>query len=122
MPRTNEHPELHKHLKESLAGRKFLFRLYPLQLSEINANNAEYPFDLYLRYGGMPGLTHADSEERKQQILTELLSSYILKDIKSLIKEENIRSFNYLLYLLAGHQGSTISIHSLANQIGTAAL
>ncbi|MBN2374122.1 ATP-binding protein [bacterium] len=113
--------EIHKHLKESLAGRKFLFRLYPLQFSEIRENTPEYPLDLYLRYGGMPGLTHADSEDRKQQILAELLSSYILKDIKSLIKEENIRSFNHLLYLLAERQGSTISIHSLASQIGLSA-
>ncbi len=109
--------EIHKHLKESLAGRRFLFRIYPLQYSEIKARHKIYPFDMYLRYGGMPGLTHTESEERKQQILAELLSSYILKDIKSLVKEENIRAFNHLLYLLAENQGSTISVHSLSNQI-----
>ena len=109
--------EIHKHLKESLAGRRFLFRIYPLQYSEIKARIKTYPLDLYFRYGGMPGLTHTDSEERKQQMLSELLSSYILKDIKSLIKEENIRAFNHLLYLLAENQGSTISINSLSNQI-----
>ncbi len=109
--------EIHKHLKESLSGRKFLFRIYPLQYSEIKACYKTYSLNLYLRYGGMPGLTHSDSEERKEQILSELLSSYILKDIKALIKEENIRAFNHLLYLLAENQGSTISVHSLSNQI-----
>jgi len=109
--------EIHKHLKESLAGRRFLFRIYPLRYSEIKPHNKTYPIEIYLRYGGMPALTHTDSEERKQQILSELLSSYILKDVKSLLKEENIRAFNHLLYLLAQNQGSTISIHSLANQI-----
>jgi len=109
--------EIHKHLKESLAGRRFLFRIYPLQYSEILAHYKQYSFDMYLRYGGMPALTHTDSEERKQQILSELLSSYILKDVKSLIKEENIKAFNHLLYLLAENQGSTISVHSLASQV-----
>ena len=109
--------EIHKHLKESLAGRRFLFRLYPLQLSEITAHNKKITLLKYLQYGGMPGLTKTLSEKRKQQILSELLSSYILKDIKSLIKEENIRAFNHLLYLLAENQGSAISVHSLANQI-----
>ena len=109
--------KIHKHLKESLAGRRFLFRLYPLQYSEIKAHYKTYPLDMYFKYGGMPGLTHTTSEERKQQILSELLSSFILKDIKSLIKEENIRAFNHLLYLLAENQGSTISVHSLSNQI-----
>lgn len=109
--------EIHKHLKESLAGRRFLFRIFPLQYSEIKAHYKTYSLDTYLRYGGMPGLTHTNSEERKQQILSEILSSYILKDVKSLIKEENVRAFNHLLYLLAENQGSTISIHSLANNV-----
>ncbi|MCK4803401.1 MAG: ATP-binding protein [Spirochaetes bacterium] len=109
--------EIHKHLKESLAGRKFIFLINPLEHSEIKAHNKNHSLNMYLRYGGMPGLTHTDSEDRKQQILDELLSSYILKDIKALIKEENIRAFNHLIYLLAERQGSTISVHSLANQI-----
>lgn len=113
--------EIHKHIKESLTGRKFLFRIYPLQYSELQEDNKMYQLEEYLRYGGMPGLTHTDSEERKRMILSEQLTSYILKDIKSLIKEENIRAFNHLIYLLAQNQGSTISLHSLGNQINLSA-
>jgi hypothetical protein len=109
--------EIHKHLRESLAGRRFLFRVYPLRYSEITAHIKNHTLDMYLRYGGMPALTHTDSQERKQNILMELLGSYILKDVKSLIKEENVKAFNHLLYLLAERQGSTISVHSLAGQI-----
>lgn len=110
--------EIHKHLKESLAGRKFLYRIYPLEYDEIRNSFPSFKFEDYLCFGGMPGLTHTDSEERKQQILNELVGSYILKDIKSLIKEENIRAFNHLLYLLAQNQGSTISVHSLSAEVG----
>lgn len=110
--------EIHKHLKESLAGRRFLYRIYPLQYIEIKNSYPDFTFEDYLRFGGMPGLTHTDSEERKQQILNELVGSYILKDIKSLVKEENIRAFNHLLYLLAQNQGSTISVHSLSAEVG----
>lgn len=110
--------EIHKHLKESLAGRRFLYRIYPLQYSEIKASLPAFSLEEYFRFGGMPALTHTDSQERKQQILNELLGSYILKDVKSLIKEENIRAFNHLLYLLSDNQGSTISIHSLAGEVG----
>ncbi len=110
--------EIHKHLKESLAGRRFLYRIYPLEYAEIKNSYPDLTFEDYLRFGGMPGLTHTDSEERKQQILNELVGSYILKDIKSLIKEENIRAFNHLLYLLAQNQGSTISVHSLSAEVG----
>lgn len=110
--------EIHKHLKESLAGRRFLYRIYPLEYAEIKNSYPGFTFEDYLRFGGMPGLTHTDSEERKQQILNELVGSYILKDVKSLIKEENIRAFNHLLYLLAQNQGSTISVHSLSAEVG----
>ncbi|MFH1857204.1 MAG: ATP-binding protein [Candidatus Omnitrophota bacterium] len=110
--------EIHKHLKESLAGRRFLYHIYPLEYAEIKSSFPDFKFEDYLRFGGMPGLTHTDLKERKQQILNELVGSYILKDIKSLIKEENIRAFNHLLYLLAQNQGSTISVHSLSAEVG----
>lgn len=109
--------EMHHHLKESLAGRRFLFRIYPLEFSEIKKHFRNHSIETYFQYGGMPALTHTASAERKELILSELLSAYILKDIKSLVKEENIRAFNQLLYLLAENQGSLISIHSLANEI-----
>ncbi|MFH1782237.1 MAG: AAA family ATPase, partial [Candidatus Omnitrophota bacterium] len=110
--------EIHKHLKESLAGRRFLYRIFPLEYTEIKNSRPDFKFEDYLRFGGMPGLTHTNSTERKQQILNELLGSYILKDVKSLVKEENIRAFNHLLYLLAERQCSTISVHSLSAEVG----
>ena len=110
--------EIHKHLKESLAGRRFLFRIFPLQFSEILAHDPRFSLETYLRYGGMPALTGTNSEERKEQILSELLSAYILKDVKSLVREENIRAFNHLFYLLAENQGSVLSVYSLAREIG----
>jgi predicted AAA+ superfamily ATPase len=100
-----------------LAGRKFIFKIFPLQFEEIKKSKQPITLETYLQYGGLPGLTQTNSSDRKQIILDELLSSYILKDIKALIKEENVRAFNHLLYLLAQNQGSTISMNNLANQI-----
>lgn len=110
--------EIHRHLKESLAGRRFLYHIFPLEFIEIQNSRPDFQFEDYLRFGGMPGLTQTDSIERKQQILNELVGSYILKDVKSLVKEENIRAFNHLLYLLAEKQGSIISVHSLSAEVG----
>ncbi|GBR74960.1 putative AAA family ATPase, partial [Candidatus Termititenax aidoneus] len=114
--------EIHKHLKESLAGRRLITRINPLTLTEhAQKNKIKNPAKIlneYLVFGGLPGLVHADSKENKIRLLNELLETYIQKDIKSLLKEENIRAFNNLLYLLAERQGSLISIHSLANEIG----
>ncbi len=110
--------EIHKHLKESLAGRRILFRIFPLQYSEVLASNAGFSLDDYLMFGGMPAVAVTPDKTRKQTLLSELLSAYILKDVKSLLKEENIRAFNHFLYLLAQHQGSVLSLHSLSRDVG----
>jgi predicted AAA+ superfamily ATPase len=114
--------EIHKHLKESLAGRRLITKINPLTLAEYaqknKTKNPAQTLDEYLIYGGLPGLVQADSKASKIRLLNELLETYIQKDIKSLLKEENIRAFNNLLYLLAERQGSLISVNSLANEIG----
>lgn len=108
--------EIHKHLKESLAGRKRIHRIFPLTFDEYAATRE--PLDRYLQYGGMPGLVHEKSDKAKQLLLEEILKSFILKDVRGLIREENIRAFNHMLFFLAEHQGSVISTSSLSREIG----
>jgi predicted AAA+ superfamily ATPase len=66
----------------------------------------------------MPGLTHSSLPEDKIGILDNIVSTYLTKDIKALIQEENVRAFNSLLYLLAQNQGSMVSHSSLARETG----
>ena len=108
--------EIHKHLKESLAGRKRVRRIFPLSFDELQASHQ--PLTHYLRYGGMPGLVHEKSDVSKQLLLEDILKSFILKDVRGLIHEENIRAFNHMLFFLAEHQGSIISLSSLSREIG----
>ena len=115
--------EMHKHLKESLAGRRRLTKIYPLTFDELQQTQLEYIqlLEAYLLYGGLPGLLHLDQKEEKIRLLAEIYATYIQKDIKSLIKEENIRSFNMLLSLIATYQGSLISVNKIANEVGLTA-
>lgn len=110
--------EIHRHLKESLAGRRLLYRVFPLSASEIRVFRADFYLDEYLRYGGMPGVVMTTQNQRRELLLAELVSAYILKDVKSLVKEENLRAFSHFLYLLAQNQGSAVSIHSLSKEVG----
>lgn len=111
--------EIHKHLKESLAGRRRAYRIFPLSLKEYKINGLSV--DSMLIEGSLPGLLKENSIEDKQNYLHGLLETYILKDIKSLIKEENVRAFNRLLYLLAENQGSVISVSNLSREVGLTA-
>lgn len=106
--------EIHKHLKESLAGRFRTTRIFPLTLFETSKKE----LGSYLIFGGMPGLVHEATTHDKLELLNNIVQSYLLKDIKYLIKEENVRAFNHLLYLLAQNQGSVISVAGLAREVG----
>jgi predicted AAA+ superfamily ATPase len=117
--------EIHKHLKESLAGRRLVTQIAPLSLDEFNQRRPERAatnrYEEYLAYGGLPGLLHVPDAASKIRLLDELLATYIQKDVKSLIREENIRAFNNLIYLLAENQGSLVSENSLSREIGLTA-
>jgi predicted AAA+ superfamily ATPase len=108
--------EVHRHLKESMAGRLIVNRIFPLTLGELR-RAGPHGTDELLRFGGMPGLVHEAGEENKVDELQAILSTYITKDIKALIREENIRAFNHLLYLLAQNQGSLTVVASLAREV-----
>lgn len=61
---------------------------------------------------------HEQGAADKMALLKNVLQTYLLKDIKGLIKEENIRAFNSLLYSLAQNQGQVVSIATLARDVG----
>ncbi len=109
--------EIHKHLKESLAGRRNTLQIFPLNFSEFQLIRNKNSFNNYLQFGGLPGLIHKDSDEEKVKLLKNIVQTYIEKDIKSLIKEENISAFNNLLRILAHRQGQLIELSSLASEI-----
>lgn len=111
--------EIHKHLKESMAGRRHLIKVFPLSIEEYKHNNLD--LSSILVEGTLPGLLRMENTEEKQIYLRDLLETYILKDIKSLIKEENVKAFNHLLYLLAEFQGSVVSTANLSREVGLTA-
>ncbi|MBI4656223.1 MAG: ATP-binding protein [Elusimicrobia bacterium] len=117
--------DIHKHLKESLAGRRLLTRLNSLSYGEFlqkyGGESSHSSLNEYMLYGGLPGLLNLNRPDEKIGLLNELIAAYIQKDIKSLIKEENIRAFNALIYLLAENQGSLVSENSLAREVGLTA-
>jgi len=108
---------IHKHLKESLAGRFRKTIIYPLNIDEWKKVK-DFKVDQYAQWGGMPGLIKQHVNNSRVELLENIVSTYITKDIKGLIKEENIRSFNSLLYILAQTQGSIAVVSNLARETG----
>lgn len=108
--------EMHKHLKESMAGRVIMNRIFPLTIGELRQIRG-FRDENALIEGSMPGLVNCADLENKISELQSIVSLYISKDIKSLVREENIRAFNHMMYLLAEKQGSVVVAANLANEI-----
>jgi predicted AAA+ superfamily ATPase len=130
--------EMHRHLKESLAGRRRLYRLFPLSFSEWlphKSKSIKQPKDIYapvnltahrtlkkyleefIIFGGMPGLVHEKTLEAEKRLLLDLVATYIQKDIKALLREEDILSFNRFLVLLAAQEGNLLSENSVSHDL-----
>lgn len=128
---------MHKHLKESLAGRRLLYRIFPLSFEEwipsrskvtlpdswsVTVPNRSHAIlrrllEQFVVFGGMPGLVHEKTVENRKRLLLDLVETYIQKDIKALLREEDILSFNRLLSLLASQEGGILSEISLSQAL-----
>jgi predicted AAA+ superfamily ATPase len=133
--------EIQKHLKESLAGRKRIYNLYPLNFEEfirfknekehsryinidpqnvsqalIEKYNKDYLED-YLIYGGYPKVALFRSKTEKIEELQDIYNSYIQKDIKSLLKGEEISAYNNLVKVLSSQAGNLVNINELSNTL-----
>lgn len=128
--------EIHKHLKESLAGRKIHNNIFPLCFSEwlkqysIDLPGLEEYISLetknvldkcmgaFLTYGTMPGLIGLEDEIGKREYLFDIYKTYIAKDIKSFLKEESILSFNKIIEYLAINNTCQLNMNTLSRVAG----
>ncbi len=131
-----------KKFKDSLAGRKRIFRLNTLDFDEflqfktgndnilnelemIRANKnyislerkkIENYFNEFLTYGGYPAVVLSQSIDEKKMLLKEIWQSYLKRDMSdSQIKNED--KFYNLLKILAHQSGNLLNMHELANTL-----
>lgn len=115
---------------ESMAGRKFLFELFPLDFEEflwfkeVNIKpTAGYEllsalYEEYLVYGGFPGVVLALSSEEKLLRLDDILGSYFKLDVATLAHFRDNQKLKDLLFLLSSRVGSKPEISKLAESLG----
>ncbi len=108
--------------QEPLTGRKYLYQLHPLSISEIQP--IQDPLFLtkhleeYLIYGSYPHVAQLASPEEKIQELKEISSSYLYRDIFEFQQIKNPDILHKLLQALALQIGSEVSYTELSGLIG----
>jgi len=72
----------------------------------------------YLLYGGFPRSALTDDPEEKIAILDDIYKTYLLRDVRSYIRNEHFVGFNKLLRLLAVQIGNLLNINELSRESG----
>jgi len=113
--------DLANNIVEPLTGRKYEFELFPLSYAEIvqfeGVLEAKRNLEKILRYGLYPDIyMHSDGLE--QELIEEIKSSYLFKDILSYQEIKNSEALAKLLQMLALQIGSEVSYSELAQKIG----
>jgi len=127
---------------ESLAGRKRILEMAPLDFEEFlrfkgqarpfadtlaakerekNAVRFEKErklFDEYLAWGGFPQVVLAEDPRDKAAMLNDLIKSYFEKDVRLISDFRQIGQFRDLLLLLLQRAGSRLDVTKLASEAG----
>jgi predicted AAA+ superfamily ATPase len=126
---------------ESLAGRKIIFELFPLNFAEFllfnHVSRAPLPkgggasrdknkiaygklvpyYKEYMEFGGFPSVVLEKNSDRKRTMLSEIFTSYFEKDAKNLADFKDMATLRDLILLLVSRVGSRIEIVKLANAL-----
>jgi len=108
-------------VREPLTGRTWTFTLYPVAQCELAAQYS--PFDLRqqlderLIYGSYPEVFSLKGERLRRDYLSEIVSSYLYKDILAISDIRNSDKLRVLLRLLAYQVGNLVSITELGRQL-----
>ncbi len=112
--------ELQNRTNEPMTGRKFEFNLYPLATNELVLHHGRIEeqrlLERRLIYGLYPDIVNNPGNE--QELLIELINSYLYKDILSF---QNIRKPEVLSKLLTGlalQLGQEVSYNELSQLVG----
>lgn len=128
---------------ESLAGRKKIFELFPLDFGEFLVfKNIAYKkeeflnlifsapeyeriksyYEEYIEFGGFPEVVLAENSEEKKDLLYDIISSYVNIDIKSLSDFRKEREIYSLIKMLASRAGTRIDYVKLSRLTGISRL
>lgn len=133
---------LKNHFSESLAGRKYVFDLHPLDFEEflqfknVHFNMVDFSkasvdvyyetlfklYDEYLEFGGFPQVVLAKNSEEKRLKLNDIIGSYFQLDVQFLGHFKDNEQLKKLLFLLPSRIGSKLDIGKLAQTISVTSM
>lgn len=129
--------DLKSKIPESMAGRKRMFYIFPLNFLEFADYKTAYKYtnklpeyfilepqktklllEEYLHFGGYPKVVTASTRQEKYETMQEIFTSYRDKDISSMLRLQNIDGFVRMLHTIAHQIGHHIVMDNLTKSAG----
>ncbi len=114
--------DIYNHTGEPLTGRKYTFQLHPIAQCELqtmeNPIETASKIENRLIYGSYPEIVNISNNQQKIEYLSELVNSYLLKDILALENLKNSSKLSNILRLLAFQIGNEVSVNELSKNVG----
>jgi predicted AAA+ superfamily ATPase len=129
--------ELKEKISEALTGRKYMIEMSPVGFIEFVNYKTQYRYEdrivgffnteeekaelllnEFLTFGGYPAVITADTALRKQEVMNEIFTSYITKDVSYLLGVRHPDKFVKLIQLLAVQSGCILNYSQLAQDTG----
>lgn len=120
-----------------LVGRVLTFEIFPLTFEEfinykssndlnfynrgLKAETLDFMknyFEEFLIYGGYPRVIISNTKEEKEEIIKNLVNSYILKEIREILSFENSYEYEKLLEIMAVKNGGILNKSNIASDSG----
>lgn len=110
--------DLSNEIKEPLTGRKKEFYLYPFSLRELRLAFSSLEINRLLEKRMIFGLYPEAAEDPKEDVIKEIASSYLYKDVLQYQNIKNPDLLDRLLQALALQIGNEVSYNELASTVG----
>lgn len=115
---------LSSQLSTYLSGRYVEIKMQPLTFKEFltfydfKDMNEDKKFDLYLKYGGMPGLKDFNFDEKMiTQTLDGIFSTVLVKDILAQVDIKDVSLLRKITSFLSDNIGNSTSINKIKNTL-----
>jgi predicted AAA+ superfamily ATPase len=105
-----------KNITQSLAGRTAVFELMPVSYSEIKHFAAQKTLDKLLFDGFYPAVYAGKNSP--ELLYSNYVKTYLERDVRDLLRVNNMLQFQTFLRLCAGRIGSIFNASELSNEVG----
>ena len=108
--------EMMERISQSLAGRTAIARLLPLSITELKGKKPSLDLNDCLYSGFYPAIH--DRQLNPSKALAFYVSTYVERDVRSVLGITDLSRFNLFLRLCASRVGQLLNLSSLGSEVG----